>query len=164
VFWCSLQLVCEAFFFCPGWIQSPHYVSAHKTLSTHCSRASRCRASVLWPEEAVVTRKRLLVSPGKTDTDQRSLILELANLNIDKHVHTSLLTYLLSLVYRIACCPRADQMLPTMLAWRKRLIGHDDAATFCSSFATVPSKDGRFALHTNARCCAQSFVWNSYDI
>jgi hypothetical protein len=33
VFWFSLQLVCEAFF-SPGWIRSPHYISAHKNPSS----------------------------------------------------------------------------------------------------------------------------------
>ena len=33
MFWFSLQLECEALF-SPGWIQSPHYISAHKNLSS----------------------------------------------------------------------------------------------------------------------------------
>ena len=141
----------------------PTKIRPVQTLLTHCSRASRWpRHSVLWPEEAIVTRKYLFSFPGKADTDHRcSFIREPANLYIPLYLDSRLL----SLVYRIACCPRADQMLPTMLASRTRLIGHDDAAaTSCSRFATVPGKSGRFALHTLTRCYVQSFIWDSYDI
>ena len=97
---CNLYVKFSFFSPTPEWIQSPQYVSAHKirlvqTLSAHCSRASRCLwHSVLWPEEAIVTRKRLLNFPGKADIDHRcSFIRELANLNIGKHVHTTILTF-----------------------------------------------------------------------
>jgi len=144
--------------------ESSLYVSTKIHLvqtSTRCSRALRCpRHSVLWPEEANVTRKHILTFPGKADTDNRcSFIRELANLNIGKRVHTTVLTFTPSWSCVSNC------MLP---ACRPNVADdahrHDDAATFCSSFATVPRKDGRFALHTHTRCCAQSFMWDSYDI
>jgi hypothetical protein len=79
---------------------------------------------------------------------------------IPQYLHSRLL----SLMYRIACCPRAVQMLPTMLTSRERLIGHDDAAPSCSSFASVLSKGGRFAFHTHTRRCTLAIIWDSYDI
>jgi hypothetical protein len=162
-----LQLTCEAFFFSPGWIQSPHIIAQkipsskdpfNPLLAGIALPAAQC--SVTWEGSCNVKMSYNIPWQIRYRTPVQ-FYLRATKLKYRQTCtyHCTYIDALFLCMDQIACCLRADQMLPTMLALRKKLNGHDEAATFCSIFAAVYSESGRFALHIHTRCCAQSFIW-----